>query len=132
MTDDRQAVVRQVADGGTLTYIEHFYSPAEADALFSALLQNIDWKQEQGRFGRLYPRLTALYADEGTVYTYSGVTYPSLPWTAELAGIRRRVEEAGGAPFNSVLLNLYRDGGDSMGFHSDDEPELGKDPIVPS
>ena len=83
---------------------------------------------------RRYPtlELTALYADAGVTYTYSGVTYPSLVWTAELSGIRRRVEEAAGAPFNSVLLNRYRDGGDSMGFHADDEPELGTNPVVPS
>jgi alkylated DNA repair dioxygenase AlkB len=132
MIDDRKPVSGRVADGGILTYREHFFAAAEADALFVTLRQNIVWKQEHGRFGRPYPRLTALYADAGTVYTYSGVTYPSLPWTEELNAVRQRVEEAAGAPFNSVLLNRYRDGRDSMGFHADDEPELGTNPIVPS
>ncbi|MBM4071956.1 MAG: alpha-ketoglutarate-dependent dioxygenase AlkB [Planctomycetes bacterium] len=92
----------------------------------------IAWKQEHGRFGRPFPRLTALYGDPGVCYTYSGTKYDCLPWTPELALIRRRVEEAAKAPMNSVLLNRYRDGQDSMGFHADDEPELGKNPILPS
>src|SRR5262245_43200170 len=123
---------REVADGGTLTYYPAFFPKDQADALFEALRQNIAWKQEQGRFGRSFPRLTALYADAGVTYTYSGVTYPSLVWSPELDAIRRRVVEAAGAPFNSVLLNYYRGGQDSSGFHADDERELGVNPIVPS
>jgi alkylated DNA repair dioxygenase AlkB len=122
----------EAEDGGVLIYYPAFYSRSEADALFASLLENITWKQERGRFNRLYPRLTALYADPGLVYKYSGVIYPSLPWTPELEAIRRRVEAAAGAPFNSVLLNRYRDGNDSMGYHADNEPELGINPIVPS
>jgi alkylated DNA repair dioxygenase AlkB len=122
----------EVEDGGVLIYYPHFFTREEADALFAALQRGIDWKQEQGRFGRSFPRLTALYADEGVTYTYSGVTYPSLVWTEELDAVRRRVEAAAGAPFNSVLLNRYRDGSDSIGWHADDEPELGVNPVVPS
>jgi alkylated DNA repair dioxygenase AlkB len=123
---------KAVAGGGILIYYSQFFEEAEADTLFAVLQKTITWKQERGRFNRPFPRLTALYADAGVTYTYSGVTYPSLVWTAELGAIRRRVEEAAGAPFNSVLLNRYRDGGDSMGFHADDEPELGPNPVVPS
>jgi alkylated DNA repair dioxygenase AlkB len=123
---------REVEDGGVLIYFPHFFAPDEADALFATLQNDIAWKQEQGRFGRLFPRLTALYADEGIVYKYSGVTYPSLIWTAELDAARRRVEQAAGTPFNSVLLNRYRGGQDSIGWHADDEPELGVNPVVPS
>jgi alkylated DNA repair dioxygenase AlkB len=126
------AMTRHVADGGVLLYWPHFFSRAEADALFESLRQNVAWKQERGRFNRPFPRLTALYADAGLTYTYSGVTYPSLVWTAELDAVRRRVEAAAGAPFNSVLLNRYRGGDDSIGFHADDEPELGRNPVVPS
>jgi alkylated DNA repair dioxygenase AlkB len=122
----------EVEDGGVLIYYPHFLPKVEAETLFTALRQGIDWKQEQGRFGRPFPRLTALYADVGVTYTYSGVTYPSLPWTAELDAVRCRVEAAAGAPFNSVLLNRYRDGSDSIGWHADDEPELGVNPVVPS
>jgi alkylated DNA repair dioxygenase AlkB len=122
----------QVEDGGLLTHYCEFYSQKEADALFASLQASIAWKQEHGRFGRPYPRLTALYAEAGLVYTYSGVAYPALDWTPELEAIRRRAETAAGARLNSVLLNRYRDGSDSMGFHADDEPELGTNPIVPS
>jgi alkylated DNA repair dioxygenase AlkB len=123
---------REVEDGGILIYLPEFLARAEADALFAALQQTIAWKQERGPFGHAFPRLTALYADDGLTYTYSGVTYPSLVWTPELDLVRRRVEQAAGAPFNSVLLNRYRDGSDSIGYHADDEPELGTNPIVPS
>jgi alkylated DNA repair dioxygenase AlkB len=132
LVDTREPFVREVADGGVLIWRPHFFTPAEADELFARLKENVAWKQERGRFGRPFPRLTALYGDPGVVYRYSGVTYPAAPWTEELAHIRRRVEQAASAPFNSVLLNRYRDGSDSMGFHADDEPELGRNPIVPS
>ncbi len=128
----RQPITEKVADGGILIYYPHFFPTAEADELFECLKRDVAWKQERGRFNRLFPRLTALYADESVVYTYSGVTYPSLVWTPELDPVRRRVEQAAKAPFNSVLLNRYRDGSDSIGFHADDEPELGTDPVVPS
>src|SRR5262249_33301040 len=59
-------------------------------------------------------------------------THPALPWPEYLVDIRRRIEEAAGAPFNSLLLNYYRHGSDSIGYHSDDEKELGHNPIVPS
>ena len=65
-------------------------------------------------------------------YTYSGVTHESSPWPDYLLGVRERVEGVAGLPFNSLLLNCYRDGNDSIGFHADDEPELGDDPVVPS
>src|SRR5260370_28469914 len=100
----RKPVPQQVEDGGLLLYLPDFYSWEEADALFDALRRHVLWKQEHGRFGRPFPRLTALYADAGLTYTYSGVTYPALPWTPELAAVRRRVEAAAGAPLNSVLL----------------------------
>jgi alkylated DNA repair dioxygenase AlkB len=126
------AKIQTVEDGGLITYIPDFYTAQEADALFTFLQRNVTWKQERGRFNRLFPRLTALYADPGLVYKYSGVIYPALDWTPELDAIRRRVEVAAEAPFNSVLLNRYRDGNDSMGYHADAEPELGTNPIVPS
>jgi alkylated DNA repair dioxygenase AlkB len=126
------AMTQEVEDGGLLRYWPAFYAPAEADALFASLREHVAWKQERGRFGRPFPRLTALYGDPGLTYTYSGVSYPALPWSAELEAVRRRVEAAAQAPLNSVLLNRYRGGDDSMGFHADDEPELGRNPVVPS
>ena len=123
---------RSLADGGTLTYDPDFLPPGQADALLRALLTRAPWKQEKGAFGHTFPRLTAYYADPGVAYRYSGVTHESSPWPEFLLGVRRRVEGVAGAPFNSLLLNCYRDGNDSIGFHADDEPELGEAPVVPS
>lgn len=120
-----------IRDGGTLTYLADFYAKADADALFARLHDETPWKQERSRMGP-FPRLTAWYADPGLTYSYSGVTHDALPWTEALAGIRRRVDDAAGTLFNSVLLNLYRDGKDSIGYHADDEPELGVNPVVAS
>lgn len=123
---------RDIADGGVLIFHSHFLTQREADELFATLKESTPWKQEVGSFGRLFPRLTAYYADPGVSYTYSGVTHPASTWPDCLVEIRQRIEEAAGAPLNSLLLNYYRTGDDSMGFHSDDEPELGENPIVPS
>lgn len=83
-------------------------------------------------FGREVPqpRLSAWYGEKS--YTYSGRTFHPLPFTPLQLEIKRVVEEVSGRKFNSVLLNYYRDGNDSMGFHSDDEPELGREPAIAS
>jgi alkylated DNA repair dioxygenase AlkB len=78
------------------------------------------------------PRLTAWYGDPGRSYTYSGLTLEPLAWTADLQTLRRMAEQASDATFNSVLLNYYRDHNDSVGFHADDEPELGATPTIGS
>jgi alkylated DNA repair dioxygenase AlkB len=121
-----------LADGGTILYDPHFLGPDEADRLFEELRSAVPWAQEKTGWGRPLPRLTAWYADAGLTYRYSGVVHPALPWTEALFAVRCRVEAAAGSTFNSLLLNYYRDGRDSVGFHADDEPELGPDPVVPS
>ncbi len=78
------------------------------------------------------PRLVAWYGDPEAAYRYSGQVHRPLPWTALLGEIRERVEREVGQRVNGVLLNYYRDGQDSMGWHSDDEPELRRDPLVAS
>jgi alkylated DNA repair dioxygenase AlkB len=80
----------------------------------------------------MQPRLVAWFGDPEASYTYSGLKLVPEPWPARLASLRARVEEQAGAAFNSVLCNLYRDGADSMGLHSDDERELGQNPIIAS
>jgi alkylated DNA repair dioxygenase AlkB len=122
----------EVADGGILVHDPDFLGRQEADELLQELKFATPWRQEVTAWGRPFPRLTAWYADEGLTYRYSGVTHHGLAWTASLAGLRRRVEGAAGGVFNSLLLNYYRDGRDSVGFHADDEPELGPNPVVPS
>jgi len=118
-----------------LSYSPEVFPVTESKALFGKLTENITWRQESIIiFGRkvLTPRLTAWYGDAGAVYKYSGVSFDPLPWTEELLYIKSKAEALAGTTFNSVLLNLYRDGSDSMGWHSDDEPELGRDPIIAS
>lgn len=106
--------------------------PAECMA---RLVAETGWRQDAIRlYGRemLQPRLHAWYGDAEAVYTYSGLRNVPLPWTPLLSELRGIVEDAAEARFNSVLLNLYRDGRDSMGMHSDDEPELGAQPVIAS
>jgi alkylated DNA repair dioxygenase AlkB len=120
-----------IRDGGVLLYDAAFFPKAEADSLFAHLRTNIRWGQEIGR-GRPFPRLTAFVADAGLEYRYSGVVHRGDGWPTELLAVKQRIETASGADFNSLLLNLYRDGRDSIGFHADDEPELGTNPVVAS
>jgi len=114
---------------GRLLYDATFLPANEADFLFAWLRSSVPWRQESVR-GRQLPRLNAWYADAGLTYSYSGVSHEGSGWAPELDVMRRRVEEASGASFNSLLLNLYRDGQDSIGWHTDAEPELGPDLVV--
>jgi len=112
-----------------------FLAPEQALAYLRELQKTLDWRQEPIRlFGRevLQPRLTAWYGDATAYYGYSGLRLAPLPWTPALLDLREQVEAAAGARFNSVLLNLYRYGQDSMGWHADDEPELGPTPVIAS
>jgi alkylated DNA repair dioxygenase AlkB len=120
-----------IRDGGWLLYDESFLAPAEADQLFDQLRDTVPWKQE-GRPPRLFPRLTAWYSDPGLNYSYSGVMHKGIPWTPELLAVKYAAEKAAETTWNSLLLNRYRDGHDSIGFHADDEAELGPNPIVGS
>lgn len=102
---------------------------------FHSLRQAINWKQQPIKmFGKsvMQPRLTAWYGDEGTEYSYSGLMNYPLSWNTQLLEIKKQVEELSGCKFNSVLLNLYRDGQDSMGWHQDNEIELGLNPTIAS
>lgn len=112
-----------------------FFTPAESDRLFQSLKDEIAWKQEHARFGGKavpLPRLTAWYGDAGKSYSYSAITVHPAPWTAPLIEIKTRVEAVADTTFNSVLLNYYRDGQDSVAWHSDDEHELGLNPVIAS
>jgi alkylated DNA repair dioxygenase AlkB len=108
---------------------------ATADQWLAQLYAETPWQQPQLQlYGRKVqvPRLVAWYGDAEASYRYSGLTHQPLPWTPLLALIRARVVAAVGQPLNGVLLNYYRDGQDSMGWHSDDEAELGRNPLVVS
>jgi len=111
------------------------FSPADSDRLFQDLREQTAWRQERFRiYGKEInqPRLTAWYGDEGAIYTYSSITNHPLPWTPALLEIKARCETIAQADFNSVLLNYYRHGQDSMGWHQDNEPELGPQPVIAS
>ena len=113
----------------------HFLSESEARDLFARLVHGLAWTQPTiSLFGvrRPIPRLEAWYGDLDARYSYSGIAHDPLPWTPELAALRDRLRARAGAPFNSVLANLYRDGRDSNGWHSDDERELGPMPTIAS
>lgn len=104
-------------------------------ALLRTLISETPWRQEEITvWGKrhLQPRLIAWYGDRGQTYAYSGIKLDPLPWTELLLTMKREIELELGSRFNSVLLNYYRSGLDSMGFHSDDEPELGPEPTIAS
>lgn len=113
----------------------YWLDPVEADALFAELRQAVAWETHRIRlFGRELdtPRLSCWIGDPGASYTYSRTRFEPQPWPTVLAALRGRLEQACAARFNSVLANLYRDGNDAMGWHSDDEPELGEQPVIAS
>ena len=111
------------------------FSGEESDKIFQTLLSQVCWRQEKIKcYGKEVdiPRLTAWYGDTGKRYVYSRIAMEPEPWLPILLYIKSRVEEITKFSFNSVLLNLYRDGQDSIAWHSDDEPELGKQPVIAS
>ncbi len=121
----------ELRDGGWIRYFEHFLSVPEADRLFEILRRDVPWRQFRNRLWT-FPRLTAFVGDAGVVYRYSGVEHAGDGWPPMLLDLRQRIEQRGAATFNGALLNLYRDGNDSMGRHADAERELGRNPIVAS
>jgi alkylated DNA repair dioxygenase AlkB len=121
--------------GATLRFAAQFLPSDIADRYFKILLKETLWREEEVLvWGKRHkqPRLVAWHGDAGTKYTYSGSTLNPAPWTPSLLELREKVEVACGARFNSVLLNQYRNNNDSMGWHSDNEPELGKMPTIAS
>ena len=116
-------------------YMPHFFNNKEADEWYKFLLENIPWQQDAIKiYGKshLQPRLTAFFGSENLNYSYSNLKMKAHLWTPELLDLKSRVENISGCTFNSVLLNLYRNGKDSNGWHADNEKELGQNPIIAS
>lgn len=120
---------------GTVHWYPAWLQADLADRYLQDLISSLDWHQSVIRIHgqeHAIPRLNAWYGDAGCRYRYSGVSFDPLPWTASLADIRDRLKAALGIRFNSVLANRYRHGCDSVAWHSDDEPELGQNPVIAS
>lgn len=118
-----------------VVYMPNFLTTGEADYLLKHCL-NLEWRQNQIRMlGKQMPvpRLEVMHGDEGCDYLYSSsVLLQPKPWTKALNSVRTRIESATGYKFNIVLGNLYRDGKDSNGWHSDDESSMGIRPAIAS
>lgn len=120
---------------GEAYYYQNFFPPGQSDLYLNRLIEGISWKQEPiWMFGKqvMQPRLTAFYGNPGFNYGYSGIQMQPLPWNEVLFEIKDEIEKASDAQFTHVLLNYYRDGQDSMGWHRDNEPELGLNPVIGS
>jgi len=120
---------------GNLRFEPAWLAPAEADALFATLRATVPWETHRIRmFGREVdsPRLSCWIGDPGASYVYSRTRFEPRPWPAAMQALRPRIDAEAGETMNSVLANLYRDGRDAMGWHSDDEPELGPQPVIAS
>ena len=118
-----------------LSYLTNVLAKEQADTYLQQLINNLAWQQETLHiFGRAVtvPRLVAWYGDPDCTYTYSGVTHQPLSWLPLLSLLKRQIEKLTSHRFNSVLANYYRDGNDYMGWHSDNEIELGDNPVVAS
>lgn len=121
--------------GGAYLHISNFFTKVKADLFLKSFIENIEWNQEgmmmYGKYVQ-FPRLTAWYGDNDKPYSFSGITLQPKPWNNELMEIRGLIEPLAGMTFNSVLLNRYRDGSDSISWHTDAEKELGINPVIAS
>lgn len=120
---------------GTIFFEEEFLNQEEADLLFKHFEATLPFHQGTiTLFGKTHaiPRLEAFFATENKTYSYSGKTLETHPFTPELLALKSKIEAISQEQFNCVLVNLYRNGQDSNGWHADNEPELGKNPVIAS
>lgn len=132
---DKNGVSNILDNDGLVNYYGKILAYQEANQYLDLLMQNILWKNDEViLFGKhiVTKRKTAWYGDSDYLYTYSNITKQALPWTKELSDLKQMVEEFAGVKFNSCLLNLYHNGNEGMGWHSDDEKSLGKDNTIAS
>ncbi len=118
-----------------IIYYPQFYDKEQADIIFAELVKDIPWQQDEIRvYGKIHPqpRLTALFGNEGKPYSYSNITMQPHPWNSLLQKLKTEIERVSDTIFTTVLLNQYRDGKDSNGWHADNEKELGTNPVIAS
>ncbi len=133
-TDNNTNLPVQIRNGEYL-FVPQFLSRLEADKHLNVYSESIAWQQQEMQmYGKIvkFPRLTAWYGDNDKPYSFSGITLQPNSWTQELLDIKKRIETLCKVAFNSVLLNLYRDGNDSISWHTDAEKELGLNPVIAS
>lgn len=124
-----------VINNGEYLFYPNFFSKTESDLFFQKFKSEILWKQESmNMYGKqvMFPRLTAWYGDNDKPYSFSGITLSPHSWSKELLEIKNKIEPIAKTQFNSVLLNQYRNGNDSISWHTDAEKELGTNPIIGS
>jgi alkylated DNA repair dioxygenase AlkB len=134
-TFNEYKVINILNKDGTVNYYGKILSSEEANQYFGLLMQNILWERDEVIiFGKhiTTKRKVAWYGDSQYLYSYSNMTKQALAWTKELSELKQIVEEYAGTKFNSCLLNLYHDGNEGMGWHSDDEKPLGKNNTIAS
>ena len=120
---------------GEAVFFACFFNKTDSDRYYKSLLEVVNWRQDKIRiYGKWVnqPRLTAWFGDKDKVYEYSGIEMKPDPWLPELLEIKNAVDKIAGVEFTNVLLNLYRDGHDSVGWHADNESALGKNPVIAS
>ncbi|MDF1764669.1 MAG: alpha-ketoglutarate-dependent dioxygenase AlkB [Oleibacter sp.] len=120
---------------GNMRYYPHFLSEADAHSLMDQLMSEIAWQSgEVTLYGKSHyiPRLQAWLGESAYAYRYSGHTLVSETWPNSLSSLAQQISILSQCDFNTVLGNLYRNGQDSMGWHADDEPELGHFPVIAS
>jgi alkylated DNA repair dioxygenase AlkB len=118
-----------------ITYFPNFLNKDIANAYFELLRTSVPWQQDDIKvFGKTYaqPRLTALYGNNGKPYSYSNIKMQPHEFTTELLKIKTKIETKTEVKFTTCLLNLYRNGKDSNGWHADNEKELGQNPVIAS
>ena len=117
----------------SIEYYPNFFDASKSEQLFTKLLDEIPWQLDNITiFGKTHPqpRLTALFGNEGKPYSYSNIIMQPHPWNPILMFIKSEIETICNENFTTVLLNLYRDGKDSNGWHADNEKELGRNPVI--
>ena len=118
-----------------IEYYPNFFEINRSNELFEKLRQEIQWQQDNITvLGKTHPqpRLTALFGNEGKPYSYSNIVMQPHHWNSLLLFIKNEIEEICNENFTTVLLNQYRDGKDSNGWHADNEKELGRNPVIAS
>lgn len=131
----RELLVKTLPPDGTIEYVPEWLDAPSADRLAARLQREVEWERRSIRmFGRelMQPRLIRFMGEPGVVYRYSGGCHVAAPWHPALQPLLECLRHQYPPGFNCVLANLYRDGRDSMGWHADDEPELGPRPTIAS